>query len=251
MPAAPVVVHDVTLPVRCVDDGGALSWQVGDDLAGGRIWPERGGARVVAWDAAGDWESPVAMAALRFLAMEGMRACGLVPLHAAVIARGDAVVALLGPSGAGKSTTLLHAVREGWVPVSEDVAWVDPETLDVARGDRGVRLWPDARDRFVPWLAARSWQPEPDGKTLLPYEALGVALPPDARLSRVALLSAAAGGEAPLSPREIAVALLDAGGLAIVPASQRALGGHVARMAGRLRGERLPLGRLPRLDRIG
>ena len=248
--APSIVVNDVTVPVRRVEVGADVWWELGDDAAGGRIRLIPSGASVVAWDAEGQWASAPAVAALQFLAMEGMRGCGLVPLHAAVVAHGEAGLALLGPSGAGKSTTLLRAVREGWAAVSEDLAWVDPETLLVERGDHGVRVWPEARDRYLPWLAALPWHPEPDGKTLLPYEALGAGATSCVRLERVAVLSAAdqEPGREGLSPRELARALWEAAGYPVVPANQQALGGHVARLAGRLRGERLRLGGLPRPD---
>jgi hypothetical protein len=205
----------------------------------------------VAWDGTGCWATLEPAAALRLMLAEALRAGGLVPLHAAVVARDGAAVALLGPSGAGKSTTVLRAAREGWVPICEDLAWVDPATREVACGDRGVRMWPEARDRYAPWLADLAWTPEPDGKVLLPYDTLRGGGTAEARLVGLALLCrpetsarSCAEGVA-VVPRETARALWEAAGLPLVAAHQRALGDAVAGFARALSARWLPLGALP------
>lgn len=250
-PVAPARTRDAVLPVRCAD--GAL-WEVGDDAAGAQLGLDApGGATVVAWDATGCWAALEPAAALRLMVAEALRAGGLVQLHAAVVAREGGAVALLGPSGAGKSTTVLRAAREGWAPICEDLAWVDPASLAVACGDRGVRMWPEARDRYAPWLADLAWAPEPDGKVLLPYDTLRGGGAAHARLVGLALLCrpetsarSCADGDAPAA-RDTARALWEAAGLPLVAAHQRSLGDAVARLARTLRARWLPLGALPDL----
>ena len=249
VPAAPARTRDAVLPARGAD--GAL-WEVGDDAAGAQLRLDGpAGATVVAWDATGGWAALQPAAALRLMVAEALRAGGLVQLHAAVVARDGGAVALLGPSGAGKSTLLLRAAREGWVPICEDLAWVDPASLAVAGGDRGVRMWPEARDRYAPWLADLPWAPEPDGKVLLSYDTLRGGGAATARLVGLALLCrpgtgarSCADGDAP-APRDTARALWEAAGLPLVAAHQRALGDRVATLARTLRARWLPLGTLP------
>ncbi|HEX6397586.1 MAG TPA: hypothetical protein VFZ95_09195, partial [Steroidobacteraceae bacterium] len=57
------------------------------------------------------------------------RAQGLVPLHAACVARGRRGVLLLGDSGAGKSTLSLLAAAHGLRVIGEDNVFVAPATL--------------------------------------------------------------------------------------------------------------------------
>lgn len=57
------------------------------------------------------------------------RVQALVPLHAACFGKGDRGVLLMGNSGAGKSTLALQALLRDWDFVSEDAAFVAPETM--------------------------------------------------------------------------------------------------------------------------
>jgi hypothetical protein len=57
------------------------------------------------------------------------RVQGLVPLHAACVGQGGRGLLLMGPSGSGKSTLALHCLLEGFDFVSEDSAFVVPDTL--------------------------------------------------------------------------------------------------------------------------
>jgi hypothetical protein len=57
------------------------------------------------------------------------RAQGLVPLHAACIARSGRAVLLMGSSGAGKSTLALHCLMLGMTCVAEDAVFVEPQRL--------------------------------------------------------------------------------------------------------------------------
>jgi hypothetical protein len=57
------------------------------------------------------------------------RAQGLVPLHAACVGQDGRGLLLMGESGAGKSTTSLHCLLQGLEFVTEDSAFVTPDTL--------------------------------------------------------------------------------------------------------------------------
>ena len=57
------------------------------------------------------------------------RVQALVPLHAACFGQGDRGVLLMGDSGAGKSTLALQALVRDWDFISEDAAFVAPETM--------------------------------------------------------------------------------------------------------------------------
>lgn len=88
-----------------------------------------------------------AWAALANAFHEAIALSGVVPFHAAAVHR-PALLGepsqtwmILGPSGRGKTTTVLRAIRAGWVPVAEDVCWLNPGTLEVIGSDTtlGVR----------------------------------------------------------------------------------------------------------------
>jgi hypothetical protein len=57
------------------------------------------------------------------------RVQALVPLHAACFGKGGRGVLLMGDSGAGKSTLALQALLRDWDFVSEDAAFVAPDTM--------------------------------------------------------------------------------------------------------------------------
>jgi hypothetical protein len=59
--------------------------------------------------------------------LQQVEGCGV--FHAGVLTRGAATVLLLGESGAGKTTLTLGLIARGWLPVADDVAIVDVETL--------------------------------------------------------------------------------------------------------------------------
>ncbi len=174
--APPVRAPGVELPCHVVGDG---HWRIGDADAGVRLRLHGGGSEIAFWGAE---PSPALFVAL----YESLRASGLVPLHASVLARDGEATALTARSGTGKSTTLVRAIRAGWEPIAEDFAWLEPGSLRLFGWDRGVHLWPDARQRFAAGL--QGWSQGPDGKLFLPWEALGEPRPRVARLGTLALL---------------------------------------------------------------
>jgi hypothetical protein len=64
----------------------------------------------------------------------------LIAIHAATVYSADSAVLLLGPSGAGKSTLSVALSRRGFMLATDDVALIDPETLDVHPIPRCVHL---------------------------------------------------------------------------------------------------------------
>ena len=208
-------------------------WETGDETSGLRLEIGEGGARIElwGWEAAGD--GAARHHALYVALSEALRASGLVPLHAAVAARGGGSVAWLGRSGVGKSTTLLHAVTAGWRPVAEDLCWLEPGTLAAYGWDRGVRCWPETLRRFFPQLDGA--QPTPDGKLLIAYERLGAATPLAATLTRLALLDRVAGGATrweAVTPRDSVKALWEATGVPLASHSRQVTAAAVERLSG-------------------
>jgi hypothetical protein len=72
------------------------------------------------------------------------RVQGLVPLHAACVARDGAGVLLIGRSGTGKSTLVLHALLHGLELLAEDSVLVDPASLKATGVANFVHLRRDA-----------------------------------------------------------------------------------------------------------
>jgi hypothetical protein len=94
------------------------------------------------------WGVPANVELFHLAIAEGLRASGLISLHASIAARDGQALAFLGPSGRGKTTTLLRSLEAGFVPVCEDFAWCDADTLEVFGFDRGLRLLPDTAKFF-------------------------------------------------------------------------------------------------------
>lgn len=132
-------------------------------------------------------------AALYLCLGEALRASGLLPLHAAVVVRGEEAMALAAPSGTGKTTTLLRLMERGWHPLAEDLAWLDPDSLRIHGWDRGVRLWPNAIARLPTALREAAWRTDADGKRFLPWSELLPERRPAATLRSIVRLER--GGE--------------------------------------------------------
>ncbi|HXV86070.1 MAG TPA: hypothetical protein VD793_05190 [Gemmatimonadales bacterium] len=180
--------------------------------------------------------------ALYVMIAEGLRASGLVPLHAAVAARQGCATAWLGVSGSGKSSTLLRAARAGWEPVAEDLVWLEPGAGRAHGWDRAVRVWPATLNRFFPDLGGA---PAPDGKLLIPYQALGPARPRVARLERLVLLAREESGPSRwerVNGAEVTRALWEAAGVGLAPHGRDAVSRCVAQLVRRLPASRLVLG---------
>lgn len=65
--------------------------------------------------------------------LERVEGCGV--FHAGALARGHATVLIQGQSGAGKTTLTLGLIARGWLPLADDAAVVDVQTL-------GLRVFP-------------------------------------------------------------------------------------------------------------
>jgi hypothetical protein len=244
-----VAVQGYTLPF--VRAGSA--WELA--VAGGRLRFDLGerAARVRLWDLRDQPGSPALYIGLQVVLTEAMRLSGLMPLHAAVAARGDSAIAWLGTSGAGKSSTLLRAARAGWRPVAEDLSWLEPESLRVWGWDRTVRVWPETLKRFFPEHA--DVPALPDGKRGVPYERLGADRARTCILSRLALLhrneDQAASSRTEVEPREVVRALWEATGVPLSDAAREAAERAIARLSRELPASRWVLGRQPPADADG
>lgn len=203
--------------------------------------------------------APAARAALYTALSEAVRASGLVPMHAAAIARDDDSTLLLGPSGTGKTTTLLRAVRAGWSPLAEDLVWLDPGSLRVHGWDRGVRLWPGTARDLVPDAPEGTWDVAADGKLFLPWQRLAAPRTPSARLTRIVLLERT--GAEPTDPRrsrptplasaELVRVLWEATGVPLTDATRSSVAACVARLAHEVEHLRLRLhGQADELDAL-
>lgn len=190
----------------------------------------------------------VAWAALWSALHEAVGATGLVPLHAAAIARKERCALLLAPSGRGKSTTMLAAVRDGWQPLAEDICWVDPESGCAHAVDRGVKLLDDSLDR------ARRWFPglEPgialNGKHWVPFEQLGTARVDSARVTDLVVIErdpAHPTGWRGESPATAVMALWQAAGIPTGRRRRERLGRDLGRLATSARAQTLHLGPEP------
>jgi energy-coupling factor transporter ATP-binding protein EcfA2 len=79
------------------------------------------------------------------------RALGLVPLHAACVARRGRGVLLMGPSGSGKSTIALQSLLAGLDFLAEDGVFVGPDTLLAT----GVANFLHVRSDSLRWIERR------------------------------------------------------------------------------------------------
>ena len=88
----------------------------------------------------------------------------VVPIHAACIVRGGAGILLSGSSGAGKSSLSYACARAGFTFVTDDAAWLLPETERFAIGQSWrARFRPDAPVLF-PELRDYVVRARPNGK---------------------------------------------------------------------------------------
>jgi len=84
-------------------------------------------------------------------------------VHAACVATGDSGVLLGGSSGAGKSTLSWACARAGWTYITDDGAWLLPNSDIVLGRCHTVRLRDDAPSLF-PELGSFLWRARPSGK---------------------------------------------------------------------------------------
>lgn len=249
-----VPLHRMTLGALAGDD----VWWFGDARAGVQLRLGSVESRIAIWGAGSEQEAAAKTYAALFVSIaESLRASGLLPLHAAVAARAGRATVLAGPSGVGKSTTLWRMARAGWAPLAEDFAWLDPDTCVVYGWDRGVRLWPETRERFAPEVPLERFRADPDGKLFLAYEHFPAPAVRAATLQRLAALErvaveAAAGGSAarttgggapaPLARRDAVRAWWEAVGLPLSPAVRGQVARTIATLVQRVQAVRLPLG---------
>ena len=244
-------------------DGATLTWL----RHGARYWSTRNAgagveltlfghrACIRAWDA--DWGGPPradratsTLLALHVAMCEALRARGLVPLHAAVIARDGRATALVGHAGVGKSSTLIAAMEAGWAPIAEDFAWFDPVTRQVFAwsGERGIRLPADGLRRLPSSWSSAPWREERGGKLLLAYNQIPLPRLDSAKLTRIALIDRDASNATklePLSARDAARALWESAGVPLCRLNREVFARRVPPLISDLEWTRLTLGREP------
>ena len=189
------------------------------------------------------WGSPTNVELFHLAIAEGLRASGLISLHASIAARDGQALAFLGPSGRGKTTTLLRSLEAGFVPVCEDFAWCNPDTLEVFGFDRGLRLLPDTANFFEAQfgITPSIWQVD---KWFVPYSSLKFERR-TVNLKTIALLERdpeQATGFGLLSKREAALAFWEASGMPLSRSVQDRVSQRIAGMVSRLEVRRLLLG---------
>jgi hypothetical protein len=189
------------------------------------------------------WGVPVNVELFHLAIAEGLRASGLISLHASIAARDGQALAFLGPSGRGKTTTLLRSLEAGFVPVCEDFAWCDPDTLEVFGFDRGLRLLPDTAKFFETQfgITPSIWQVD---KWFVPYSSLNFERRA-VHLKTIALLERdpeQATGFGLLAKREAALAFWEASGMPLSRSVQDQVSQRIAGMVSRLEVRRLLLG---------
>jgi len=223
------------------------SWSTGDADGGVSLRLFNRRARIRVWSADSRIGSATLLA-LHVAFCEALRARGFVPLHAAVAVRDGCATAIMGPSGVGKSTTLLAAVDDGWLPMAEDFAWLEPATRRVFGwgGEHGVRLDVTGLSRLPADVRSAAWRAGADGKFELAYDAIGRTRPASAALTRVVLLTRDGSRESaiePLERRSAALALWESAGIPLCPVNRETFAAHVPALLATLEWQRLTLGR--------
>ncbi len=237
---ASATVEGRTLPFTTA----AGEWELREAGGGVRFTLRAGEARIAAWGLdAGERAAPLYLA-LQVALAEALRGSGLMPLHAAVAARGERGTAFLGKRGTGKSTTLIRATREGWRPVAEDRCWLDPDSLVVYGWDRAVRARPDALERFFPDL--QDAPATADGRRLVRYDRLAEGASRQCTLAALRLLArdpADTPSRLEAAPAaEIVKTLWESTGVALAATAQQRAATVIAKLARDLPAQRLVLG---------
>ncbi len=80
--------------------------------------------------------------------LDGLRARGMLAIHAGVVAFDDRAVILAGPSGHGKSTLTLALVRGGGTLMTDEMAVIAPDDRTILPFPRGLHVRPDTFAMF-------------------------------------------------------------------------------------------------------
>lgn len=125
--------------------------------------------------------------------------CGV--FHAGALARDGAVVLLQGDSGAGKTTLTQGLIARGWLPLSDDAAIVDAQTLEVRAFPRCFHVERDQRPAGarpeLEWMASVAGHARPMRWAAEGQQVAGIVLvarDPDQPSSLAPLLRAEAAG---------------------------------------------------------
>lgn len=142
-----------------------------------------------------------------------------LPVHAAMVRRGDKALILAGPSGVGKSSLAYTAVDSGWELLTDDACYVQLDPEFRLWGNPGRTYLPADTAAKFPALSGREPERLANGKLKIPVDLErqpAAALPPVVTDVVICLLSRAHGpvGLGRATPEELASALSDELGVA-------------------------------------
>ena len=225
--------HDARRWSTTESNSGVQFW-LGEFNAGIDVWQSHAGANI--------------RIPLHVAMCEAVRATGLAPLHAAVVAREQHVIGFAGSAGTGKSTTVLTAMAAGWQPLSEDFAWLDPANGRVYGWDRGIHLTKAGADRFRPQWKSEGWHTDFNGKLFRTFEDLGASTAGSRVLTGLTLLQrddSQASRWEHLSNHDAVRMLFESAGVPLCTESRDHFAAQVGSLMNRLELRRLILGRTP------
>lgn len=234
----PVKVHNGSVNVLTTDHG---CWICAGDSA---IHLEFDGSGVELTLFGAEASMPIC---LGLALIEAIRASGLLPMHAAITLHAGVALALTGTSGTGKTTTLMQALSRGYTPVSEDFAWLNPQSMRVHSVDRGLHCLPDTLARALEYFPhVKPIQANPR-KQLIPFAQIATqtwecGLHAIWKLERQLELNSAV---IPLSLAERVMTLFETTGLPLTMLTRAQAAAVIPRLAGELEIAKLRIGNTP------
>ena len=134
-------------------------------------------------------------------------ATGLIPVHAAVLARGSSALLLVGPSGAGKTTLTVELIAAGWRYGSDDLAPLSIKSGRVVPFPKPLKVVSSgAPARLATLWEPPSWLP-PGPVTLLPASVFPLTQHADLAVEYMAFVRFDRSTAATLDPVSSGIAL--------------------------------------------
>ena len=161
---AQAAVRSILCGFGPVDVGPGLHLPRFEVTTGGKGWQLRVDGSVVQEDA--DFHSALGALEWYVVAAALSKRNDLFQLHGAALCLPTqrAGIVLVGDSGSGKTTLALALMLRGFVPFSDDVALIDPETLELQTMRRAFHVSDDTRRLVKPLtFGALGSEDDPDG----------------------------------------------------------------------------------------